>query len=144
MKYKAGYKYQVTEGFTVQTGICSPIVIITRFLTLETDGELTVRAGYAWDGASGPTLDKEIGWGWFKIKLTDTQVPSCVHDALAQLMRQQLLNRAHLPHVNELLYSMLEDRGMSWPRRRLWQRGLELTGGSFADPENAKEIFEAF
>jgi hypothetical protein len=145
MKYRevpAGY--QVTETFSVQTKITPVEDIITRFASLTTSGLLTISALYFWDGASGPAIDKKIGWGWFSIKLTDTQVPSCVHDALAQLMRQGLLDQKWLPYVNKLLNQMLKDRGMWWARRRWWMRGLWLADGDFAKPENVKKIYEAF
>ena len=143
MKWKGGYKYQVVEDEVVKTLICPKEEIYTRFLRLETNGTLTIWWGYAYDGASGPTFDRKIGWGRFSIKLTDTMVPTAVHDAFAQLMREGLLSREWLPAVNILLNQMLKDRGMWWPRRRLWLRGLWLTSGSFAKPKNIKPILEA-
>jgi len=141
MKWRGGYKYQVVEDEVIKTPICPKEDIKTRFLWLQRNGTLTIWWGYAYDGASGPTFDRKIGWGRFSIKLTDTMVPTAVHDAFAQLMREGLLSREWLPQVNILLNQMLKDRGMWWLRRRWWLRGVKLTGGSFADPKNAKEIF---
>ena len=69
-------------------------------------------------------------------------VPSLFHDAAAQLMRQGLLPQEMLSSVNAHFDYMLKKRGMSWLRRKMWQRGLWLTTGSFANPENAREVFE--
>lgn len=144
MKFRKGYKNQLTETETLQTEIYPEKDIVTRFITLTTSGLLTIQWGYAWDGASGPTFDDKIGWGWFSVKLTDTNVPSCVHDALAQLMRLGLLEQKWLDPVNALLDKMLKARGMTWMRRRIWRRGLWLTAGSFADPKNVKTVYESF
>tara|TARA_Y100000034_G_scaffold124075_1_gene171748 strand:- start:538 stop:972 length:435 start_codon:yes stop_codon:yes gene_type:complete len=144
MKWKEGYKNQVIEGFIIQTPITPIETIVTPLITLRHDGRLTIKDFYAWDGASGPTFDKEIDLKLFKIKLTDTTVPTCVHDAFAQLMRTEMLDRKWLPYVNEFFDYQLKKRGMTWLRRRIWRRGLWLTDGSFADPENAKKEYESF
>jgi len=141
MKWRGGYKYQVAETFSVETKITPVEPIITHFISLTLTGLLTVTKGYAWDGASGPAFDREIDLFFFKIKLTDTQVPSCVHDALAQLMRQELLPLEWLPYVNQLLDTMLKERRMTWLRRQVWKHGLWLTAGSFASPSHAKQVF---
>lgn len=143
MKYRDGYKYQVAETFSVQTGIIPDAPIDTHFIKLSLTGLLTIVEGYAWDGASGPTFDKEINFFFFTIKLTDTMVPSCVHDGFAQLLRMGLLAQKWLGPVNQLLDTMLRDRGMWEARRALWRDGLNLTHGSFADPKNKKPVLEA-
>ena len=143
MLYQEGYKNQVYETFSIQTKITPVCPVVTHFISLTLGGKLTISKGYAWDGASGPTLDKEIDLKLFKIKLTDTTVPSCVHDAFAQLMRLELIDRNWLSCVDNLLDQMLKNRGMWWARRRWWMRGLKLTKGSFADPKNRKPVLEA-
>jgi len=136
--------YQTTENFSIHTRITPTETVSTPFLTLTLGGVLTISRCYFWDGASGPAIDKKIGWGWFSIKLTDTQVPSLVHDAFAQLMRLGLLEQSWLPYVNNLLDQMLKDRGMWKARRWWWMRGLDTTGGSFARPENVRPVLEAY
>ena len=132
MKYrKGGYKYQLAEDFKISTKITPTEPIVTHFISLAMHGELFITADYAWDGASGPTWDTD-----------NTMVPALVHDAFAQLMRSGLLSRDWLPYVNNFLDQMLKDRGMWWIRRRIWRRGLWLTGGSFAQPKNIKIIHE--
>ena len=81
MKYTntSGYKYTVAEGFTVYLPSFFDVNIEARHFCIY-EGKLTVRSGYAWDGASGPTWDTE-----------DTLTPSLVHDALYQAIRAGLL-----------------------------------------------------
>ncbi len=131
MKYKKGYKYQLVEKYTTNVQIFPTLSIDTHFISLSTAGQLIIRKSYAWDGASGPTLDTE-----------DTMIPALVHDALYQLLREGHLAPCYLKNVDEQLDRMLRNRGMSGIRRWIWRRGLALAGGSAALPENVKEIFE--
>ena len=129
LHYKSGYKYQTTETIILQTRIIPDEPIISKWLYLDLFGKLTIMEGYAWDGASGPTWDTD-----------NSIIPSLYHDAMAQLLRQELINQEWLPFVNAEFDDMLKERGMSWLRRRIWRRGLWLTGGSFANPKNIRII----
>ena len=57
IQYKAGYKYQLTKDHTEQLAIKPERLILTGYLKLTPNGVLTIRAGYAWDGPSGPAID---------------------------------------------------------------------------------------
>ena len=133
MKYSKGFLYQLVEDIYIETPltVVNPWVIDTTFISLHPNGVMIIRAGYAWDGASGPTLNTD-----------NSMVPSLFHDAAAQLMRQGLLPQEMLSSVTAHFDYMVKARGMSWLRRKMWQRGLWLTAGSFANPENAREVFE--
>ncbi len=131
MKYKKGYKYQLAEDYAVYIQVFPMLDIYTRFIALTTKGLLTICRDYAWDGASGPTLDTE-----------DTMVPALVHDTLYQLLREGYLSPDYLKDADEQLDRMLRKRGMSGIRRWIWRRGLALAGGAAALPENVKEVFE--
>jgi hypothetical protein len=113
MKYRAGYKYQLVEDIMLETDIRPDQNIISYFVDLLTDGILTVRRGYAWDGPSGPTYDTE-----------NAMTPSCYHDAMYQLMREGLLPRVCRSKVDYEFEKMLEARGMWWLRRKLWMRAV--------------------
>ncbi len=52
IKYKAGYRYQLHESYTIYTFIYPDDDIDTHFLRLDKSGVLTIRKGYSWDGAS--------------------------------------------------------------------------------------------
>ena len=56
--YKAGYKYQLKEDYIDTIDIKPGEAIVTEYIALGLDGTLTIRDGYAWDGPSGPTIDK--------------------------------------------------------------------------------------
>ena len=130
LHYKSGYKYQTTATITLPTRITPTELIISKWLSLDLAGKLTITAGYAWDGASGPTWDTD-----------NSIIPSLYHDVMAQLLRQELIKQEWLPFVNAEFDDMLKARGMCWLRRRIWRRGLWLTGGSFANPENVRPTY---
>jgi hypothetical protein len=104
----------------------------SRFISINISGILTIKEGYAWDGASGPTYDTE-----------NTIVPSCVHDALYQLMREKAIPRSFRIKVDKLFYKMLRSRGMMWIRAKYWYRGVRMGGSSSTDPKNKKPILTA-
>jgi len=131
MKYCAGYKYRLAEDYAVQTAIRPPADIITPFITLTASGLLTLRAGYASDGPSGPTIDtKNFIRGAFG------------HDALYQLMRMRLLDCGWRPTADQELDRWCKEDGM-WGIRRWWVlRGVRLGGeGSAAWQED--KVLEA-
>ena len=55
--HKTGYKYQLQEDSVTATGIKLAMLINTEYIQRGTDGTLTIKEGYAWDGPSGPTID---------------------------------------------------------------------------------------
>jgi len=132
MKYSKGYKYQTREKFVLQTEIYPDSYIRTRFISLSKRGRLSIRAGYAWDGSSGPTIQSK-----------KTKTPSLAHDSLYQLMRMGLLSQKWRVPADRLLQSMLIERGMWRIRAWWWYRGLQVAGGSSALPENKKIIYTA-
>jgi hypothetical protein len=75
------YKHQVIEEQTLVLGLgdWSCINYSSNFLTLK-DNILTIRKGYAWDGASGPVVQTDA--------LVDA---SAFHDALYQVLRGTVL-----------------------------------------------------
>ena len=119
IKYRTGYKYWLANDYKVRTDIVPGVDIVTEFIELTRDGALTIRHGYAWDGASGPTLDT-----------ANFMRGSLVHDALAGLMRDGYLERStwFTPVNRELRKICIED-GM-WRIRAVWVFiGVEYLGG---------------
>jgi len=76
------YKYQLVADCVTPIGIAGVEAVHPDYIELASDGKLTVKNEYAWDGPSGPTIDT----------LTFMR-GSLVHDALYQLMRLGLLDR---------------------------------------------------
>jgi len=137
MKYTKGYKYQVWEDFRIPTPFKMQEAIVTHNIILHKSGELHIRADYAWDGASGPTIDTQ-----------DTMVPSLVHDALYELLRGGYLPMSLRPNIDQFLGKLMKDRAVSWEplksiqklRADLWAR--ETTKFAAFAAETQKEIYE--
>jgi len=116
MRYKKRkhWKYRVYEDEYRQTDITPEQSIDTPFISLGMDGILIVKKDYAWDGASGPTIDTK-----------NTMTPSLVHDALYNLFRDQLLDADKWrKYADELLRDMLIERKMWKFRARMWYRAV--------------------
>ena len=131
--YKSGYKYQtVNSPVRIKLQDLKPVKVIhAPFATLTKDGILVIRASYAWDGPSGPTIDTK-----------NFMLGSLIHDCLYELIRNEFLphyfwkdSDRELDHVNELC-------GMSRIRRWWVRKGLAIANGRAALPKNKKEIKE--
>jgi len=132
MKYRKGYKYQLAEDEIFYTNICPPENIATQFIELTAGGVLTVKSGYAWDGASGPTIDT-----------VNAMRGPCAHDAFYQLMRMQLLRSLWRKKADNFMYKCLIEDGMSKLRASLWRREVGKFAGFAADPKRVKKVYEA-
>lgn len=123
IKYIDGFKYQLAEEYSLLTPI-KGVIIEDPYFTLEEDGTLTIRQGYAWDGASGPTFDSK-----------SSMRPSMVHDVFCQAMRDGRLDYNRWQDtVNELFRQMCLEDGMWGWRAALWHSAVEL-----ADAGNPKQ-----
>lgn len=131
MKYRKGYKYQLAGPESFDIPIKPKYSIDTEFINLSSSGILWIRAGYAWDGASGPTKDDE-----------KNMTPSLVHDALSQLIRQKHLPKSEYHKANVLFRKMLRERGMNWFRAWYYYRGVESKKAEKIATSKPKEIFE--
>ena len=132
IKYKAGFKYQLYEGYKDHISIRPNVDIVTRYILLSVNGELEIRYGYAWDGASGPTIDT-----------LSSMRGSLVHDALYQLMRVDLLERKWKHHIDLLFEKLLVEDGMWEWRARIWFRGVDKLADSATRAENVKAVLTA-
>ena len=97
------YKYQLMrKDYTIPIDIKPEEDIKMAFIELSTEGELTIRKRYAWDGPSGPTIDTKT-----------FMRGSLVHDALYQLMREKHLDyKVHRKYADELLKKICLEDGM--------------------------------
>ena len=132
IKYRDGYKYQLAEDYTVRTDIIVGGWVNTEYIKLSPVGYLTVKNGYAWDGASAVAIDTP-----------NIMRGSLCHDAFYQLMRQGVLSQEWRKPVDKEMHKMCLEDGMS--RFRAWwiYQGLRGGGASSADPKNKKEILTA-
>lgn len=109
IRYTAGYRYQLEDAYQHQTGIVPvPDQPGNRFVGLAPDGLLTIAAGYAWDGASGPAIDTP-----------SFMRGSLVHDALYQLIGLGVLTVDDRKAADKLLREICIEDGM-WRIRAAW------------------------
>ena len=129
--YTSGYKHQTSKEITVQTPVKPLATIETFFLRLTFTGLLTLKRGFAWDGASGPTFPSKKGRG-----------PSAVHDAFYKLFRMGLLDhKVWRPTVDELFYRQLRENGMNRFRARMWYKAVrKLAGGAAKKPRKVFSV----
>lgn len=101
MRYKMGLKYQLDKMYITQTPIKGLHVMSNDgFVKLTPSGFLFIKAGFAWDGPSGPMLDSQ----W-------VMTPSLVHDALYQLIREGKLSiDTYRSVADQLFYDMCMNR----------------------------------
>ena len=105
LTYKAGYKYQVVEDFHYNVDIKGFEVKLDGFLSLTRDGVLTVHAGYAWDGASGPAINT-----------VNFRRGSLIHDALYQLIENDKIPFSYRKRADDVLIEICKEDGMSTAR----------------------------
>lgn len=132
MKYRKGYKYQLVSNVYCDIPIYPEDDIKTEYIYLGKKGTLIIWTGYAWDGASGPTIDDNTNMR-----------ASLVHDALYQLMRQGLLGPEHRKAADDVFYLICLECGMSKVRAKYYYWSVRKFAASAADPKNRKKICEA-
>ncbi len=128
--YKCGYKYQLAEDYVVRTPLRPPGNIVAKWFILTMAGVLWIRAGYAWDGASGPTFDTN-----------SSMRPSLIHDVFCQMMRERLLDYVMFSkEVHALFYQHCIEDGM-WPvRAKIWHAGVVIGRGGNPDQEDDNPV----
>lgn len=127
--YKGGYKYQNLKDYTIQTSVKLDDDIETNYLAMTKDGLLTIKKGYAWDGASGPTIDTK-----------SSMRGSLVHDAFYQLMREELIGKEYRHLADEYLHDICTEDGMIDVRADLWQLAVETFAMAAIKPGYGKHV----
>lgn len=133
--YKEGYKYQLTENYTVQINIKVDADIGTHddFILLSKEGTITLKKGYAWDGPSGLEIDTK-----------NFMRSSLIHDALYQLMREGKLDKdIYRKPADQLLCSMGREDGVSAIRAFWVYYAIRILGDKGASPKGARPIIHA-
>jgi hypothetical protein len=132
IKYRSGYKYQLVEKYLVEVNIRPEEPIDTDYIALTLAGLLTVKKGYAWDGPSGPTIDTK-----------NFMRGSLVHDALYQLMRNELLPASCREQADLELHRLCREDGMSAFRAWYVFLGVRKFANFAASPESRKPVLTA-
>jgi hypothetical protein len=131
--YRSGYKYQLAEDYSLKISIKPDTDIDTVFIALDAQGNLRVKAGYAWDGTSGPVIDTP-----FNLRA------SLVHDALYQLMRERSLSaKEHKEKADKLFKKLVKEDGVPAPVAQVYYEALKKLGKPATKPENTKVLRHA-
>ena len=122
MKYRKIYKYELIDGFVSPTKCLPPMDRkFSKWLFLSRNGWLQIAEGYSWDGASGPAIDTK-----------DFMIPSLVHDALYQLIREGLLHPRFRKNADLTLRALCKQQGMNVFRRWYCYLSVRIFGGIYA------------
>lgn len=120
-KYQLGLEYKLQLPFKPPTNILQKYlhlnVVRERLFTFGSDGLLTIKVGYAWDGPSGPTFDT-----------SDSMRASLVHDVLYQMIGHKLLPLEFRDDADYLFYDILREDGMADFRAWAWCRAVRAFG----------------
>ncbi len=111
------WKYLVHTKVTYPTGIEVSYHKDSGLVKIDRHGFLTIEKGYAWDGPSGPAIDTKT-----------FMQGSLIHDALYQLMREEVLPQSCRKRADEILRDICIEDGMS--RVRAWwvYRAVRMVG----------------
>ena len=121
IKYRTGKNYELVKEYQLETLIEPEEDAVTDTVELTKEGLLTIKKGFAWDGASGPAFDTR-----------SFMRASLVHDALYYLMRQEVLDRKWRDEADLLMKEICLADGM-WKVRAWWcYRAVRRFGESAA------------
>ena len=117
------YKYRLlqdVEGWVDFQGKILEKDIHTPYCSLFTSGKIVGKADYAWDGASGPTIDTP-----------SSMHCSLDHDILWQLIEEGYLDKSWYPISNDHLETQGERDGMWSIRAKAWNISVTYLGRPF-------------
>ncbi len=134
LKYRKIYKYQTYEDQMFETYVKPEF---TNFIPVNADiddpdkpdpwvvlypnGDIWIKKGYSWNGASGPTIDTE-----------DSMTGSLVHDALYQLTKEGFLHMRFRKLADLTFRDWCRHDGMGKFRSSIWYLAVRIFGRSHA------------
>jgi len=126
IKYKKRkrYKYNLHSEVQYSTGLTVENPKNLGLLEIDSNGLITIRIGYSWDGPSGPTIDTK-----------NFMRGSLVHDALYQLMREGVLNQEDRERADEILRDICIEDGMSKTRAWYVYKAVRIAAAGAAKPD---------
>ena len=118
---KVGSCYQVEDRYEIRTELKLDRSGFSDRVRISSDGVLTIGEGYAWDGPSGPTFDRET-----------TLRASCIHDALYHLIRRGQINFEYWRECDRVMGRVMKEDGAWKITRTTYMAGLRLANGRAA------------
>jgi len=125
-----GYKYQVRKPFHIKLDIVPYESIHLDLVSMDKDGNTIIFPGYAWNGASGPTIDT-----------LNSMIGSLIHDLIYQLIRLGFIDDSYKEYGDKLLYDLCVEDGMWRLRAKLWKWAVLKFGRGSTRP-SAEPILE--
>jgi hypothetical protein len=122
--FKRGYKYQVARDYRIKLAVIPYEPICLPFVLMDTAGDTIIKTGYAWNGASGPTVDTR-----------NTMTGSLVHDLLYQLIRLGLIDPKYKAYADRILKEICVEDGMNRIRAACWLWAVKTFGGASCKPD---------
>lgn len=130
--YCEGYKYQTRKDYHIKLAIIPYAPITLEHVNMQMDGTTVIYSGYAWDGASGPTIDT-----------LNSMIGSLVHDVIYQLIRLNLIKPEYKKYADNVFYDILIEDGMSKIRAWYWKNGVAKFGKKACEPSGEPLILVA-
>jgi len=127
IEFKDGYKYQLFKDYAIQTKIYPAQNVTNGYVDLNVNGVLVIHKGYAWDGCSGPTIDRACS---FRAGL--------VHDSGYSLLREGLIPPSFRGIVDKLFHEILLEDGMSRPMAWMYYQAVSKFASFAASPRSNK------
>ena len=122
-KKRRSYKYKVFADYEFQTDIIPVKANQHGFLRIDGSGLITAKAGYTWDGPSGPAIDTK-----------NFMRGSLIHDALYQLMREERVGPEYRKRADQILREVCREDGMSRIRATWVYWGVRIGSGPHSKP----------
>jgi hypothetical protein len=123
------YKHQLDHDEVFQTAFRPKVAIHTRYISMTTGGLMTIRMGYAWDGASGPVFDTK-----------KNHHAGLCHDAIYQLMRMGMLDMEMWRDADKEFTKLCSIYGTGRIVVAMYSAGLRLANGKYANPKERKKV----
>lgn len=124
MKYRniERFKYQLAEDIVFETFI-GGYSFDGEYLAINPVGVLTIKYGYMWDGASGPTIDTP-----------SAMFAALIHDALYELMRREVIPFEMRNTIDRIFHRLLISNHMDRVRANLWYDMVHAFAGESGIP----------
>jgi hypothetical protein len=115
--YSKGYKYQLRKDHVQVLPDCFKHLEFDNGFLAARNGLMLIRAGYAWNGCSGPTFD------------TPTNMRGGLrHDAYYQMCVEGLIDRSFKDEMDDELRNICLEDGMNKFRAKYFHIGVDWFG----------------